>query len=74
MAKIALWLIVKLSEALASRWMTYEQGVGQRTQLVDYLITRAANAKASKTTIDDSILSYWAGLLKSERLEAVLEK
>ena len=68
-AKTALWLIVKLIEALASKYMTAERGEARRTQLIDYLCNRVDKAKKTKTAVDDQVLTYWAGFLKSDRLK-----
>jgi hypothetical protein len=68
-AKTTLWLVVKLIEALASRYMTAERGEARRTQLIDYLCKRADKAKETKTEVDEQVLMYWAGFLKSQRLK-----
>lgn len=72
-AKIALWIVVKLAEAIASKYLTYERGQLRRTWLVDYLIKRAEKAKTNATTADNDLLLYWAGILKSERLKDALQ-
>ena len=39
-----------------------------RIQL-DYLCNRVDKAKKTKTAVDDQVLTYWAGFLKSDRLK-----
>jgi len=71
--KIGLWLLVAVAEKLAHKYLTIERGADRRTQLVDYLIGRAQKAQKSKTEVDNGALSYFAGLLKSERLGEALK-
>ena len=68
-SKIGIWLLIKIAEGLASKFMTPANGEAKRTKIVDFLIVRAAKAKRTKTSADDDILSFWAGVLKSDRLK-----
>ena len=72
-AKIGLWLLIKAAEWIASGFLTEVKGEARRKQLVEFLIRRAEKAKRTKTTADDQLLRYWAGLLKSDRLKKTLE-
>ena len=53
--------------------MSPENGEAQRTKIVDFLIVRAGKAKATKTSVDNDLLSFWVGVLKSNRLKEALE-
>jgi len=72
-AKIGLWMLVKIAEGLTGKFMTCTAGENKRTKLVDYLIGRAEKAKLTKTSADNDVLRFWAGFLKSERLKEALK-
>ncbi len=71
-SKIGIWLLVKIAEGVAAKCST--SGEARRTKIIDFLITRAQKAKGTKTSADDDILKYWAGILKSDRLKAALSQ
>ena len=72
-SKAGLWILIKVAEGIAKKYLTLSKGEERRTKVVDYLITRASKAKVSKTSADDDILRYWSGFLKSERLKQALK-
>ena len=71
-SKIGIWLLIKIAEGLASKYMTSKNGEAKRVKLIDFLIKRAAKAKITPTSADNDILAFWVGVLKSDRLKAAL--
>ena len=73
-SKIGIWILVKLAEGVASKYMTSRAGDAKRTKVVDYLIVRAEKAELTVTSADNDALRFWAGFLKSDRLKEALNK
>ena len=73
-SKIGMWLLIKLAEGITGKLCTLNTGSEKRTKLINYLIARAAKAKTTKTSVDNDVLKFWAGLLKSDRLTEALEQ
>ena len=73
-SKIGLWLLIKIAEGVASKYLTSFAGDATRTEVVDYLIDRAEKAKLTATSADNDALRFWAGFLKSDRLKEALAK
>ena len=69
-----MWLLIKLCEGITGKLCTSKTGDERRTKLINFLITRAAKAKMTKTSVDNDVLKFWAGLLKSDRLTEALSQ